>query len=211
MRPDFWPNTPDILAGPLRARPPAAFALRFVLAATLVPLYGHLLRLRAVRERARRRHQRGVPPLREVRAQGARLRTGAVARPAHPRRERDPARHPALWSLRDLRFHHSDNEQILAYTRGHVGRRPRPRGRQPRPPPRAGDVRAPRPRCPRPARTAATSSTTSSPATATRGRATPATSASTPPPARSPTCSTSAARARRPVCSLDVMPADRSG
>ena len=40
MRPNFWPNTPDILAGPLRHGPPAAFLMRFVLAATLVPSYG---------------------------------------------------------------------------------------------------------------------------------------------------------------------------
>ena len=40
MRPAFWPNTPDILAGPLRRGPRAAFALRLVLAATLVPTYG---------------------------------------------------------------------------------------------------------------------------------------------------------------------------
>jgi starch synthase (maltosyl-transferring) len=40
MRPSFWTNTPDILSGPLRHGPPAAFRLRFVLAATLVPSYG---------------------------------------------------------------------------------------------------------------------------------------------------------------------------
>jgi starch synthase (maltosyl-transferring) len=40
MRPNFWPNTPDILSGPLRGGPPAAFALRYVLAATLSPAYG---------------------------------------------------------------------------------------------------------------------------------------------------------------------------
>jgi starch synthase (maltosyl-transferring) len=40
MRPNFWPNTPDILAGPLRNGPPSAFALRLVLAATLSPSYG---------------------------------------------------------------------------------------------------------------------------------------------------------------------------
>ncbi len=40
FRPNFWPNTPDILAGPLRNGPPAAFALRLVLAATLSPSYG---------------------------------------------------------------------------------------------------------------------------------------------------------------------------
>ncbi len=40
MRPSFWPNTPDILSGPLRNGPPAAFKSRLILAATLVPTYG---------------------------------------------------------------------------------------------------------------------------------------------------------------------------
>jgi starch synthase (maltosyl-transferring) len=40
MRPNFWPNTPDILEGMLRDGSLAAFALRFVLAATLTPNYG---------------------------------------------------------------------------------------------------------------------------------------------------------------------------
>ena len=40
MRPAFWPNTPDILAGPLRNGPPAAFQLRLVLAALMCPTYG---------------------------------------------------------------------------------------------------------------------------------------------------------------------------
>ncbi|MGH3849681.1 MAG: maltotransferase domain-containing protein, partial [Pseudonocardiaceae bacterium] len=40
MRPNFWPTTPDILAGPLRDGPMAAFALRLVLAATLVTSFG---------------------------------------------------------------------------------------------------------------------------------------------------------------------------
>jgi len=40
MRPAFWPNTPDILSGPLRDGPPAAFRLRAMLAATMVPTWG---------------------------------------------------------------------------------------------------------------------------------------------------------------------------
>ena len=40
MRPNFWPNTPDILSGPLRDGPSSAFRMRLVLAATLVPSYG---------------------------------------------------------------------------------------------------------------------------------------------------------------------------
>lgn len=40
MRPNFWPNTPDILSGPLRRGPRAAFVTRLVLAATMVPNFG---------------------------------------------------------------------------------------------------------------------------------------------------------------------------
>jgi starch synthase (maltosyl-transferring) len=40
MRPAFWPNTPDILSGPLRDGPPSAFQLRLVLAALMAPTYG---------------------------------------------------------------------------------------------------------------------------------------------------------------------------
>ena len=48
--------------------------IRFVLAATLVPLYGIYSGYELVRERAGQRHHHRVPPLREVRDQGARLR-----------------------------------------------------------------------------------------------------------------------------------------
>jgi starch synthase (maltosyl-transferring) len=40
FRPNFWPNTPDILAGHLQGASPAAFALRLVMAATLSSNYG---------------------------------------------------------------------------------------------------------------------------------------------------------------------------
>ncbi len=40
FRPSFWTNTQDILAGPLRDGPPAAFALRAVLAATMSANWG---------------------------------------------------------------------------------------------------------------------------------------------------------------------------
>ena len=40
MRPNFWPNTPDILEGALRNGPLSTFGMRLVLAATLVPNYG---------------------------------------------------------------------------------------------------------------------------------------------------------------------------
>ena len=96
MRPNFWPNTPDILAGPLRIGPPAAFALRLVLAATLEPVVRDLQRLRAVRERARLGHQRGVPRLREVRDQGPGLQPADAPGPPDDRLNHIRRRHPAF-------------------------------------------------------------------------------------------------------------------
>ena len=78
-RPNFFANTPDILheylqhggarrlRGATRARRDAVSDLR------------HLLRLRALRERAAARGQRGVPRLREVRGEGAHARRAAAA------------------------------------------------------------------------------------------------------------------------------------
>lgn len=40
FRPNFWPNTPDILAGYLQYAPPSVFKMRHVLAATLSSNYG---------------------------------------------------------------------------------------------------------------------------------------------------------------------------
>jgi starch synthase (maltosyl-transferring) len=40
FRPNFWPNTPDILSGPLRGGSPSAFRIRATLAATMSPSWG---------------------------------------------------------------------------------------------------------------------------------------------------------------------------
>ena len=81
MRPNFWPNTPDILSGPLRLR--AAGGVRPAAGAGghPEPVVWGLQRLRAVRERAGLRSQRGVPRLGEVRDQGPRLQPGRTAWP----------------------------------------------------------------------------------------------------------------------------------
>jgi starch synthase (maltosyl-transferring) len=121
MRPSFWPNTPDILDEVLRYAPPAHFALRFVLAATLVPIYGIYSGYELVENVPASEHNTEYldsekyqlkerdytdPPLAEL------IRTvNAVRR-----------RHPGVWALRDIRFHHSDNERVLCYSRGHLDR-----------------------------------------------------------------------------------------
>jgi starch synthase (maltosyl-transferring) len=117
MRPNFWPNTPDILAGPLRNGSPGAFRLRALLAATLVPSWGvysgyelcenepasdaneeylHSEKYE-LKTRDWRRDDSLAPFLAQLNA----------ARRAHP----------ALQRLRGLQFHHSNSDQILAYSR----------------------------------------------------------------------------------------------
>ena len=117
--PTSGPTRPTSSSGPLRNGPPAAFTLRFVLAATLVPSLRHLQRLRAVRERAGVRRQRGVPALREVRDEAR--ATGTTRRRwrrSSPRSTRSGARHPAFAELRNIRFHrHRQRRSCIAYSK----------------------------------------------------------------------------------------------
>ena len=96
MRPNFWPNTPDILheflqyGGPGRVQ--AAGRAREHDDAVL----GHLLGLRALRARGRARRQRGVPRQREVPVPPAELggHDAPVHRPVPDPAQPDPARAP---------------------------------------------------------------------------------------------------------------------
>ena len=151
MRPNFWPNTPDILSGPLRDGPPAAFLLRFVLAATLVPSYGiysgyELFENEPASDANEEYLHSEKYQLRARDWGGADSMAPFIATVNGIRR-----RHPAFRSLRNVRFHGSSNEQFLVWTRGHVrdgdlvlvvvnldphnatgdGARPRPRRRRP--------------------------------------------------------------------------------
>jgi starch synthase (maltosyl-transferring) len=117
MRPNVWPNTPDILEGVLRDGPLAAFALRFVLAATLVPNYGiysgyelgenrpaspdNTEYLDSEKYQVRRRDFAAAPNLDDL-----------IGRVNRSRRA-----HRALQRLASLRFHGSDNEAIIAYSK----------------------------------------------------------------------------------------------
>jgi len=117
MRPNFWPNTPDILSGPLRNGPPAAFALRLVLAATMSPSYGvysgyevyenapasdtNEEYLNSEKYEIKHRdfgHPGTLAPL--------------MKSLNHIRRE-----HPALQRLRSIRFHDSTDANIIAYSK----------------------------------------------------------------------------------------------
>jgi starch synthase (maltosyl-transferring) len=122
FRPAFWPNTPDILSGPLRDGPPAAFLLRFVLAATLVPTYGiysgYELCENEPASDANEEYLRSEKYELKDRDYGSPHSIAPLIRRVNEVRRA----HPGVWDLRDVRFHHSDNDRILAYSRGRADR-----------------------------------------------------------------------------------------
>jgi starch synthase (maltosyl-transferring) len=118
FRPNLWPNTPDILTEPLQIGGRPAFVQRLILAATLGASYGiygpafelmeHLPRERGSEEyldsekyQIRHWDLDREDSLREL-----------IALVNRVRRE-----NPALQSDRSLRFHPTDNEQILCYSK----------------------------------------------------------------------------------------------
>nr|MBA2625522.1 alpha-1,4-glucan--maltose-1-phosphate maltosyltransferase [Acidimicrobiia bacterium] len=117
LRPMFWPNTPDILSGPLRHGSPGAFRLRLVLAATLVPAYGIYSGYElcenepASDTNEEYRHSEKYEIKR--RDWGA---PGSLA-PFIGRVNAIRRAHPALQALRGTTFHASSNDRVLAYSR----------------------------------------------------------------------------------------------
>lgn len=118
FRPNLWPNTPDILHATLQHGGRAAFMARLVLAATLgssYGIYGPAFELceNAPRDPGREEylHAEKYEIRRWDLSQPGNL-TGLIARVNRARRE-----NPALQSHLGLRFHTTDNEQIIAYSK----------------------------------------------------------------------------------------------
>jgi starch synthase (maltosyl-transferring) len=117
MRPNFWPNTPDILAGPLRNGSPAAFRMRAVLAATLVPSWGVYSGFELCEnEPASEANEEYLHSEKYELKDRDWGRADSLA-PFLTRLNEIRRAHPALQRLRGLRFHHSNTDGILAYSR----------------------------------------------------------------------------------------------
>jgi starch synthase (maltosyl-transferring) len=117
MRPNFWPNTPDILSGPLRDGPPAAFALRLVLAATMVPSYGIYSGYELCEnEPASETNEEYLYSEKYELKHRDWGQPGSLA-PLVTRLNDIRRRHPAFSDLRNIHFHHSNYEQVLAYSK----------------------------------------------------------------------------------------------
>ncbi|GAA1410898.1 alpha-1,4-glucan--maltose-1-phosphate maltosyltransferase [Kitasatospora putterlickiae] len=117
MRPNLFANTPDILHAYLQHGGPAAFAIRAVLAATLSPSYGVYAGYELYENEPA--HPGSEEYLHsekyELRPRDW-SRTDTLA-PLLTVLNRLRRRHPALQQLRSLRFHPTDNDQVLAYSK----------------------------------------------------------------------------------------------
>ena len=118
MRPNLFTNTPDILSDFLQEGGPAAFAIRATLAATMSPSWGvysgfELFESLAVRP--------GSEEYLDSEKYQYRPRDFAAAQrslaPYLGLLNRIRREHPALQDLRSLRFHHPDNDQVIAYSK----------------------------------------------------------------------------------------------
>jgi len=120
-RPNLFVNTPDILHESLQRGGPGMFAIRAVLASTMSPAWGmysgyELFEHRPVREGSEEYLDSEKYELRPRDFESARLR-GASLEPLVAQLNEIRRRHPALHELRTIRFHHIDNEALLAYSK----------------------------------------------------------------------------------------------
>jgi starch synthase (maltosyl-transferring) len=117
FRPNFWPNTPDILTEQLQTGGPGTFASRALLAATLSPSWGVYGPAFELMEHAPAR----AGSEEYLDSEKYQLRRWDLDRPtlAPLLRELNAARRrlPALAHLRTLRFHEVDNPGLLCYSK----------------------------------------------------------------------------------------------
>jgi len=124
MRPNFFVNTPDILHEFLQHGGPPAFKIRAALAATGSPSWGvyagyELFERVAVRPGSEEyldseKYQIRVRDWATAEAEGRSLA------PYLARLNDIRLAHPALQQLRDLTIHHSEDPNIVVFSKGHV-------------------------------------------------------------------------------------------
>ncbi|MEV2256091.1 alpha-1,4-glucan--maltose-1-phosphate maltosyltransferase [Streptomyces sp. NPDC050147] len=125
MRPNFFVNTPDILPEFLQNGGRPAFELRAVLAATLSPTWGvysgyelcENTPLQAGGEEYLDSEKYQLRPRDWESAE----RTGSTIAPLITALNAFRRRHPALRRLRNVYFHPTDNDQVIAYSRHEPG------------------------------------------------------------------------------------------
>lgn len=115
FRPNFWPNTPDILADHLQYGGRNAFVIRFLLAATLSSnygIYGPAFEL-CVNEAVPGREEYYNSEKYEIKTWNRNQPGNLKSLIQHVNRIRRA--HPAFHRTNNIRFLHIDNDQILAF------------------------------------------------------------------------------------------------
>ncbi len=121
FRPNFWVNTPDILPFHLQSGNPALFALRAVLAATMAPswgmyagyeLYEHLP-IAEGKEEYRDSEKYEI----KVRDWDSAAKKGITLAPFIAQLNEIRRKNVALQRLRNLHFHPTNSDQIIAYSK----------------------------------------------------------------------------------------------
>jgi len=120
-RPNLFVNTPDILHESLQHGGPGMFAIRAVLASTMSSSWGvysgyELFEHRPVREGSEEYLNSEKYELRPRDFEAA-LADGESLEPFLARLNEIRRLHPALRQLRTIKFHHIDNDAILAYSK----------------------------------------------------------------------------------------------
>lgn len=121
FRPNFWVNTPDILPFHLQSGNPAIFALRAVLAATMTPSWGMYagyelfehIPIAEGKEEYRDSEKYEI----KVRDWAGAAKKGLTLAPFITQLNLIRRNNPALQRLRNLNFHPTDSDQIIAYSK----------------------------------------------------------------------------------------------
>jgi starch synthase (maltosyl-transferring) len=124
MRPNFWPNTPDILHEALQHGGPPMFKIRTVLASMLSPSWGMYSGLELFEHVARPGAEEYIDNEKfelKPRDWAGAERTGRSLAPYITQLNRIRAANPALHWLRNLRFHEVDNGALLCFSKRDPG------------------------------------------------------------------------------------------
>ncbi len=125
LRPNLFVNTPDILTEYLQFGGPAAFTIRAAIAATAAPSWGVYSGFELFESVARAGAEEAIDN--EKYEYKPRDFAGAAAKNKSLALylgilNRIRAEHPALGQLRNIRFHHSDDDAVLVYSKHLDGR-----------------------------------------------------------------------------------------
>ena len=117
MRPNFWPNTPDILSGPLRHGHAGAFKQRLVLAATLSPSYGIYSGYELGENEPASEFNEEYRFSEKYEIKDRDWSSPHSLAPFIERVNDIRRRHPAFSELSNIAFEHSDNDQVFAFSK----------------------------------------------------------------------------------------------